>query len=116
MLLRIVLIIGMERLAQHVSNCRLERKVVVFNLGDAVVVTFDPLVGLGVVGIDRSVVDAVLGAGLIEEGSASWLALASGAEVIGQLSVLWSVSTVGMRNRSLAWGHSKAVVSAVLSG
>lgn len=30
-------------------------------------------------------VDAVLGAGLIEEGSASWLALASGAEVIGQL-------------------------------
>lgn len=32
MLLRIVLIIRMERLAQHVSNCRLERTVVVFNL------------------------------------------------------------------------------------
>jgi hypothetical protein len=54
-------------------------------LGDTVVAAFDPPVGLGVVGIDRSVVDAVLGAGLIEEVSASRLALASSAEMIGQL-------------------------------
>ena len=55
------------------------------HFGDAAVEAFDHAVGLRVAGFDRAVVDAVRGAGLIEGVPAGRLALAGGAEAVGEL-------------------------------
>ena len=55
------------------------------HFGDAAVEAFDHAVGLGMFGLDQPVVDAVRGAGLIEGVPAGRLALAGGAEAVGEL-------------------------------
>ena len=55
------------------------------HFGDAAVEAFDHAVGLGVVGFDEAVVDAVGGTGLVEGVLAGGLALAGGAEAVGEL-------------------------------
>ena len=54
------------------------------HLGDATIAALDHAVGLWVFGFDQPVVDAVLGAGLIEGVLAGGLALAGGAKAVGE--------------------------------
>ena len=55
------------------------------DLGDAAVEAFDHAVGLGVMGFDEAMVDAVGGTGLVEDVLAGGRALAGGAEAVGEL-------------------------------
>ncbi len=55
------------------------------HLGDATVEAFDHPIGLRMLGLDQSVLDAVHGAGLIEAVLAGGLALTGGAKAVGEL-------------------------------
>ena len=55
------------------------------HLGDATVEAFDHAVGLRVFGLDQAMVDAVVGAGPVEDVLAGGLALAGGAKAVGEL-------------------------------
>ena len=87
------------------------------HLGDAAVEALDHAVGLRVPGLDQAMLDAAGGAGLIEGVPAGRLALAGGAEAVGNSFPL-SVSTVRTTNGALACKRSRnpAAVAAVLSG
>ena len=87
------------------------------HLGDATIEAFDHAVGLGMLGFDQAMLNAVLGTCAIEAMLTRRFALAGGAKAVGELLAVVS-QTVRMTNGAVACKRSRkpAAVAAVLSG
>ncbi len=88
------------------------------HLGDAAVEALDHPVGLRVSGLDQPMVDAVVGAGSVEDVPAGRFALAGGAEAVGELLAVIGQHGANAERRFgvQAFQEAGGGVGAVLSG